>query len=336
MQPTRKQQLFNWLQTIQAHFLTTVRRQNKAVIVADGSSSLGAHRLNQHYYRPSPGELAQLETLQAGGKDLGDALRKMVYPHAIDDYTFNEQFITLFDERIEKFDFATALYDMLYERNRLELMGLSEFLVGSPNIWIREFPSPTAKKVHPVGSIDRLLYNPNTGKLCIMELKAPEIGENFRSDLSSRSLHLKQIIPKQVTLYAWLLLKMAEECGVPLTKDDIELYIGVANSKRKRVATWKLTSYNPKLFLGGVWESSHWHSMLDYLEPRDEVACSFCKVRQATNRTAAEPFLYFCDYCLPCMNECGKLAEYELADESGKLYFCSETCMKTFKAANGI
>lgn len=329
------------LAKLDAAFANIVRRENRAVVVDDRNmNSLGVHKLLENYYKPNPTEIDEINRLRSvRGADMGEARSKMSYFHKIDDATFSENFDEISVVEVQKYDFALAVDDILHSRHGVYPIGHPEFLVGSRSITVDRYPVPGSEKVHPVGSIDRLRFNRCTGKLCLVELKSPESGGLLNKSIPMRSLYLKQKAAKQLTFYAYIFLAMCRECGVDFTPANIELYIIVANQSRKTVAIWKMKHYRPDLFLGGIWEASHWNGFIGGDNPRlvTTIAqpspilknpCSVCHNAEGIVQTPTDPVIFFCGKCIPCMNPlCDATAE---GHDSYERYFCSENCKREF------
>ena len=313
-------------------YAQVLRRSNGAVTVADPNHrSLGVHRLIQNYYKPSPGETEQLRILESQRGDVDKELGRLAYKPGIDDACFNNFFHSMSEAKVQKYDFFMAMDNIFREQLNIHGIGKAEFMVGSSSIFIDERPVPGAMRVHPVGAIDGMRFNRRSRKLCLLEVKSPEFGENFSKTVSMRSLHLKQTVAKQLTFYAWLFFEMASECGIDFTPSNVELYIVIGNRGRKQVAVWRL-DYSPQTFLGGVWESQHWHAFLspDLAQNhlfRAAPTCSRCRQRPATARSATDPSLLLCPGCITCANRCGN--QGRVADKNQR-YFCSPECFKSY------
>jgi len=318
------------LKQITAHFAPAVRRWNDAVVVfypegaPDARRSIGVKRLLTNYYRPTPAEQTEITAAQDPGKTLGFA----AFKHTIDAATFEAKFRCLSEERYESFDEA------MVASHRLNAVGLvpigaPEFMLGSRLILAREKPCDTAEWLHLTGSVDALAYNKTTAKLVLIEQKSGFPGASAKF-LTQRSLYLKEQHAKQLTLYARMLLAMAEEAHVELYPKDLELVV-VANNKSKHLfSVWQM-DYDPVTFLGGAWAGERWHGIADLGHLRFEAQDyrPRCRVCHATGedliKTKSLPVLIFCRRCLEenrC--RCGKVARLESRKQ--KLKICGKAC----------
>jgi hypothetical protein len=313
-------------------YAQVLKRSNGAVTVADPQHrSLGIHRLIQNYYRPSPGEQEQLRILESRRGDVDQELGKLCYKPGIDDDCFANFFHCMNESTVQKYDFFMAMDNIFREQLNIHGIGKSEFMVGSSSIFVDERPVPGSMRVHPVGAIDGMRFNRQTQKLCLLEVKSPEFGENFSKTISMRSLHLKQKVAKQLTFYAWLFFEMAAECGIGFNPSNVELYIVIGNRGRKQVAVWRM-DYSPQTFLGGVWESRHWHAFISPDPAQNHLfraapPCSRCRQRPASVRSATDPNTLLCPACITCAGGCGKNGRVM---DKNQRYFCSEDCFKKY------
>jgi hypothetical protein len=309
------------LASIAKHFERTVRRYNSAVIVAypdaapDRRSSIGVHRLLCNYYKPNADEQQKL----AAAPDAGKERSAQAFRHSIDKPTFREKFAHLIPAMTyESYDETLAAANMLSEHCKMIPLGPAEFILGSRQIMVREFPYDGASWVHLTGAIDATFYNLSTHKLVLVELKSSFPQNNARF-FSMETLFLKEQHAKQLTLYARLLLLMAQEARVPLSSDDLELCILANNKSRHQISAWRM-AYDPVTFLGSAW-SPHWHP----IELQLPLSCAFCGRFDELQQTRSTPVIVV---CRPCFTErrcaCGQLGRFK-SQRTGA-YVCNRRC----------
>lgn len=316
------------LDSIAKHFQQIVGRHNGAIIVRyndrahDRRGSIGAHRLLCNYYRPSAEEQQQLNN----AKDVGKERSTQAFHHAIDKATFHEKFTHLIPAlRYEAYDEALIASNTLSNQCNMVSLGYAEFTLGSRRILVNEFPHEGAQQLHLTGALDALFYNRATGKLVLVEQKSGFPQNNARF-FSMEQLYLKEQHAKQLTLYACLLLLMAEEAGVPLVADDLELCLLANNKARHQLSAWRM-QFDPVTFLGETWAAVHWYAII--IVVNKPMQCCFCGRFDELKQTVSKPIITL---CMPCFDKhrcvCGKLGRY--MRKSTNTYVCERRCGKAF------
>ncbi len=344
----RYDQWLSILSRIKAHFVDQVVRENRAVVVRklskEDDRSMGVNRALVNYHILDSDAKARVLASPDQGLQRGTE----AWRHIVDDHTVEQNRIEILSTN--EYQYYEESINAVTEFSKLGLMpiGQPEFMLGSRNLKIREEPNSNVW-VYIVGAIDMFLYNRNTGRLVIAEVKSNEGGSSNKEGSAAshvRFLSMKQLFMKekncmQVTMYAVMLLAMAREAGVEISPDDIELVL-FANSRPKRTSIVWTLKYRPMTFLGRNWAPARWHGILDtnsmkfahvveasrpakrpVEQPETFKKCHLCGSTEKLGRTRHKPIQIICEKCDATRRcDCGRL----LRNTTRK--YCGSDCPK--------
>ena len=321
------------LSTIRQHYAGMLQTYNHAVRLKPppGSTikrSIGVTRVLDNYYKPSAEEQAKI----AIAKDPGTELSTAAWRHSVDQMTYNANFVSLTNNHYFAYE-ATLNTVSELGKVRMVAMDKPEFRLGSPSMIVLETPGGGAQDwMFLVGSIDMFFYNYGTGKLVICEAKSgfSEAPAHSNSKLYMVSKFLKEKHVKQLTLYAWMLINMSQEAGVPIDPTDIELVILADDRSKRRSEIW-LFGYHPKTFLGSVWAFDRWTGLIDtgllVHQRQRTLKCAFCETEDNLIKTKSKPVKFVCRQCYSINRcACGALVRFTYAGKR----VCGRQCPKLF------
>lgn len=335
------------LDRIKTHFADQVVRENRAVVVRKLSDtddrSMGVNRLLVNYHLLDNEAKARV----LANPDQGTQKNTEAWRHIVDEQTVDQNRIEILSTN--EYQYYEESINAVTEFSKLGLMpiGQPEFMLGSRNLKAREAPHSKVW-VYLVGAIDMFLYNRNTGRLVIAEVKGNQDNNRESSAASpARFLSMKQLFMKekhcmQVTMYAVMLIAMSREAGVEISPDDIELIL-FANSRAKRTSIVWTLKYRPLTFLGRHWAPNRWYGLLDTQSmkfghelgtPRPQKRsteqppplqsfrkCHLCGSTERLGRTRHKPIQIICEKCDATRRcDCGRL----LRNTTRK--YCSPQC----------
>ncbi len=321
------------LSRIRAHFAGQLITYNHAIRLKPppGSRikhSIGVTRLLDNYYKQSDEDRAQIQKAKDPGVELG----LITWKSAIDQLTYQANFRSLTNNKYKAYE---ATLNTVTELGSAHMVAIDkpEFRLGSPSMMVLETPNGGEEDWrYLVGAIDAFFYNYETGKLVICEAKSgfSEGPARSNSPVYMANKFLKEKHVKQLTLYTWILINMAEEAGVPISPDDLELAI-LADDRSRHISEIWTFAYNPKTFLGSVWAFDRWYGLIDtglLLYRRNTVlACHFCKTTENLVKTKSTPVKIVCRSCYSVNRcACGALVRYKYANKR----VCSRQCPKLY------
>lgn len=288
--------------------------------------SIGVTSVLDNYYRQSEEDVERI----AAAPDRGIELGKRAWRHAIDSLTA-ERFKSLTNNKYMAYE---ATLNTVTQLGSVHLAQIDkpEFRVGSPTITVLETPNGDERDwKFLVGAIDMFLYNYETGQLVLCEAKSGFSDQLMRnSPLYMAKMFLKEKHVKQLTLYAWMLIKMSHEAGVPIAPEDIQLVI-LADDRNKHMSEIWSFPYDPVTFLGSVWARDRWVGFVDtnllLHRPVLSLECMFCKTKDNLIKTITTPVKVVCKPCYSVNRcACGKLVRYKYAGKR----VCGRDCKKLF------
>jgi hypothetical protein len=222
---------------------------------------VGAHKLNTFSYKLQPGEAKLVDAAE----DKVKKRRLLSTKHVLER---DAQMLAVRDlvPLLEFSGYDSPMMEDVLAKKGLEILpgdgyDSMEFLVGLPTHLVRMSPDSKEALGFPVGSIDRIRYCASRKRIVLLELKTNEWPAHWKGSLEKAFLKERNV--RQICWYAWLLLRMAQQAGIPLRAEHIELcLVGVAKVQN-RMAAWRI-EYDPDRFLRGMaWSgAARWHPLL--------------------------------------------------------------------------
>lgn len=280
------------LNSIKAYTSRFIAKSNDAIIIGNSQwRSLGVNRILINYFIPNDEELQTLSTAE----DKDKQLNLMAWKKPLDKTVFSE-FCHLIGERQFSGPHGYIVeLDSLFGDNHIISLNCNELPVGDASILALSNPTADPKDqtnwIHPTGAIDMTKYNRRTGKIVCIELKTGN--SYFPCGLQSRYLKEKHV--KQLHFYAFMLLNIANNAGIKLSANQIELAFAAADTRMQRVALWSV-AYKPKFFLGSALGSTRWHSLIEgriFRIPLAQIKCRMCS-KPANCQSKKEPQKFYC------------------------------------------